>query len=323
MPNSSSPTILVVGSINLDLIVRAERLPRPGETVVGGVFSQAHGGKGANQAVAAARAGEKRVAMIGAVGGDAFGNQARAALAQEGLDITYVRTIDNAATGVAIIAVDTQGQNAITVASGANAQVMPRDVESLPSQVWSQVKVVLVSLEIPIETAEAALRLGKQHGATTILNPAPVGEAQLVRRLLPLCDIVVPNESEAAALTGIALDEGSSLDPAWVDSALTQLLAAGAKVVVLTLGKNGVACRTAGSPNETIRLTPPPVTAVDATAAGDALCGCFAMAVAEATPLAEALRFAVAGAAISVTRLGAQPSLATRSEILEMLRNRW
>jgi ribokinase len=323
MSNGDLPKILVVGSINLDLIVRAERLPRPGETVVGGTFSQAHGGKGANQAVAAARAGESKVAMLGAVGGDSFGNQARSALSQEGLDVTYVRTIDDAATGVAIISVDQAGQNAITVASGANARVTPADVESLPPAVWSQVKVVLVSLEIPIETAETALRLGKQHGTTTILNPAPVGNPQQVRPLLPLCDFVIPNETEAAALTGISLDENSSLESAWVDSALSQLLAAGTKVAILTLGKNGVAWRTTEAPNKTHRLAPPPVTAVDATAAGDALCGCFAMSVAEATPLAEALRFAVAGAAISVTRLGAQPSLAKRAEIDALLKDRW
>ncbi len=322
MSNPDSPAVLVVGSINLDLIVQAERLPRPGETVVGGVFSQANGGKGANQAVAAARAGGQKVAMLGAVGGDSFGQQAKAALLQEGLDITYVRSIDDAATGVAIISVDKSGQNAITVASGANARVTPADVECISPQVWSQIKVVLVSLEIPIDAAAAVLRQASQNGALTILNPAPVGDAQQVRMLLPWCDMVVPNESEAAALTGVLLGEDSSLETSGVNSALSKLLASGPKVAVVTLGKKGVAWRTAEAPHETFWLSPPPVTAVDATAAGDALCGCFAMAMAEGTPLADALRFAVTGASISVTRLGAQPSLATRAEIDEMLKNR-
>lgn len=318
-------SILVIGSINVDLIVRVAKLLRPGETVVGGTFAQAFGGKGANQAVAAARSSGGPVAMLGAVGGDDFGRQSLAALQREGIDVARIRTVENASTGVAIIAVDQQGQNAIAVASGANALVTADEIERLPAAFWSDLKVVLVSLEIPLEAAVAALRQAKKFGVTTLLNPAPVTDPDGVRRMLPFADFVIPNETEAASLTGFSFSPERPWGGDDVEPVVRSLLAQGAQNAVVTLGSQGVAWQSGVSEANPpmSRLLPPPVQAIDATAAGDCFCGTLAAALAEGTPLAKAIRFSVAAAAISVTRLGAQPSLPARAEIEPLAAKPW
>lgn len=292
--------IAVVGSINLDIVVEIERLPAPGETVVGGDRRELPGGKGANQAVAAARLGAE-VAFVGRVGADAAGRRLRAGLQDEGVDVAYLRD-DHAPSGVALIAVDRAGENSIVVSPGANARVGADDVEAARA-VLAGAKVVLLQHEVPDAAVQAAIAAARR---TVVLNPAPA------RALVAPVDVLVPNRGELAALAGRAGDPAElarglvGADP----RAGTPRAAAGA--VVVTLGAEG-ALVVEGERVE--RVAAPRVDAVDTTGAGDTFCGALAQALADGAALVEAARWATWAAAASVTRLGAQGGMPRRDEL--------
>lgn len=302
----SKRSILVLGSVNTDFVVRGPSLPRPGETVLGGAFFEAPGGKGANQAVAAARLTPESVRFIAAVGNDRLGRESLARFSGEGLDCQYVRAIEGAATGVALILVDERGENMISVASGANSELSASDIDGLPGAVFDEAKVLLVCLETPLPTVVAALKRARERDVATILNPAPACPDAADAGVMSLVDVVTPNEHELAQLTGLALnDQADYVSAAW------RLRELGAGAVIVTLGPQGalvVAERETWIPAMK-------VSAVDTTAAGDAFNGALAVALAEGQSLADAARWASRAAAISVTRAGAQPSLPTRDEV--------
>jgi len=300
------PGILVIGSSNTDLIARVPRLPRPGETVLGGEFTTAAGGKGANQAVAAARAGG-RVSFIGCVGRDQFGGQAVAALKRAGVNLRHLRR-RHAASGVALICVGADGQNSIAVAPGANAQLLPADLVRARTA-FQDASILLLQLETPLATVTAAIRQAAQWGLPVILNPAP---AQPLRdELLRRVTLLTPNETEAEQLTGVKV-----ANEAGARRAARALHRRGVKAVLITLGVRGALL----SDGSTLELLPAfRVRVVDTTAAGDIFNGALAVGLAEGMSLPAAARFASAAAAISVTRLGAQPAVPTRREIERFL----
>ncbi|MFW6116028.1 MAG: ribokinase [Chloroflexota bacterium] len=302
-----SPQIVVVGSLNVDLVIQTPRFPEPGETITGRGFRQVFGGKGANQAAAAARLGADTV-LVGCVGGDASGARYLENLAGLGLDVSHVRRDDQAATGTAFILVDEGGENAIVLAPGANARLSPRDVERARETI-AAAAVLLVQLETPLETVARALEVARQEGTATILNPAPA--ARLSAELLACVDVLVPNQSEASLLTGLPV---STLADAF--RAGEVLREHGAGSVIVTLGDRG-----ALSVDGQGRLHAPAhaVDVVDTTAAGDAFCAALAVARAEGMGREEGLRFANAAGALAVTRFGAQPSLPDRDEVKALL----
>ncbi len=308
MTQNAPCPIVVVGSSNTDLVVRAPRLPRPGETLLGGEFLQAAGGKGANQAVAAARLMARsngQVALVARLGTDAWGDTALAGFNAENIHTALVVRDPDAPSGTALLTVDAQtGENTIVVAGGANARLCPADVQAA-SALLQNAKVVLCQLEIPLPTVQAALEIAHAAQATAILNPAPA--QALPPDLLRLVSILTPNQTEAAALTGFS-------DPAQAASAL---VSRGVPIVLVTLGAQGVLLAT---PNGT-RVLPgfAVMHAQDTTAAGDCFCGALAAALAEGQALEDAIRFAQAAAAICVTRQGAQPSLPRRAEVARFL----
>ena len=286
--------VIVVGSVNIDLVVTADRLPAPGETVIGGRFAQHHGGKGGNQAVAAARLGAQ-TSFIGAVGDDDFGRAARAALETEGVDVSELRTLPDVATGVALILVDARGENSIAVAGGANAALTAGHVkESLRRLAPTRSDVVLVGHEIPSASAAAALRAGRAAGVTTILNPAPA--TGLDRATVALADLVTPNEGELAVLraAGVAPER-----------------------LLVSRGPVGATLRTDDA--ET-RIPALDVAAVDTVGAGDTLNGALAAALALGRPLEEAAGRAVAAASLAVTKAGAREGMPTADELEAALR---
>lgn len=296
--------ILVIGSLNADLVVRAPRFPLPGETISGEDLVILPGGKGANQAVAAARQGA-RVAMLGRVGSDSFGPTLLHNLQQNGVDTTYVQT-DLSATGAAIIVVDENGQNSIVLSPGANARVTPADVDAFPLR---QVEALLLQFEIPLETVLHAARLGRQNGLRVILNPAPA--RRFPASLLADVDILVPNESELALLTGQAVTDIRS-----AEAAAKTLLAQGAKTIIVTLGKDGALLATE---KQTSHFPAFPVQVVDTTAAGDAFIGGLAAALLKGASLEEAVRYGNACGALAAAKFGAQPSLPTQAEVEQFL----
>lgn len=298
--------IIVIGSINTDLVIRGARIPAAGETVLGGTFYQAGGGKGANQAVAAARASKIPVSLVAAVGDDDFGRGALAGLRADGVDCQHVKTVEGMPSGVALILVDQSGQNCISVASGANLQLAPTDIDALPDELFAQAQVLLACLEAPWPTVLRALERARRFGLTTVLNPAPAALEILRGGALSLVDIITPNESEAALLAG-----GPVEDVASAVAAGEQLRKKGCREVVLTLGARGCVVVS----QRVTHVPPVRVRAVDATAAGDAFNGVLAVALAEGQDLLAAARLATAAAGLSVTRQGAQPSLPRRPEI--------
>jgi len=301
-----TPKIVVVGSLNMDLVTRTPRIPVPGETIIGHEFFTAPGGKGANQAVAAARMGAQ-VSMVGRVGRDDFGNALRTTLAADGVDCTYVFEDADAATGIASILVDDAGQNSIVVAPGANARLTPDDVDRA-EEVIARADVLLLQLEVPLETVIRAAEVARRHDVTVVLNPAPARPDLDV--LLPLVDILIPNESEAALLTGLSLEEVA------VQSAIEALQKVGVEVVILTMGAQGALL---AQPEGLQHIPAFSVKPVDTTAAGDAFVGGFAVALAEKQPLAEAVRWGNATGGLATMRLGAQPSLPERQAVLDLI----
>jgi ribokinase len=297
------PQIVVVGSVNADMVVKSERIPAPGETVTGGQFVMAAGGKGANQAVAAARLGAE-VVLVAKVGRDMFGDQSVANYKKEGiLTDCVVRDAENA-TGVALIMVDGQGENLISVASGANHALTPQEVEQAAQHIRSA-DVVMLQLEIPMSVVEYTAELAAEAGVPVILNPAPA--APLDQELLSRVTYLTPNESEAERLTGVPVkDEASAREAA------KKLLASGVGHVVITMGAKGALVVDA---ERAILVPSYKVEARDTTAAGDAFNGGLACALARGEPLDVAVREASLVGAFSVTRLGAQPSLPTAAEL--------
>ena len=297
------PRVLVVGSANVDFTVAVPRLPRPGETVSDGTLLVNHGGKGANQAVAARRLGAD-VRLIGCVGHDASGREIIAALGAEGIGTAGLAATPEAATGTALIIVDGDGRNQIAVAPGANRALTAAHVRGRADDfAWAE--VVVVSCEVPPSSVRAALALARERGAITILNPAPVPEAGL--DCLDLVDYLTPNAGEAARLSGVGGE-----DVAAAARAGAVLRARGARCVVVTRGEPGV--RACGD-EPPWSVPAPAVAAVDTTAAGDAFNGALAVGLIERGRLADALRFANAAAALACTRRGAQASLPTRAEV--------
>ncbi len=303
--------VIVVGSLNMDLVVRIPQIPRPGETLLGGVFKTFPGGKGANQAVAAARLGA-HVTMIGCVGGDAFGREMRDTLIAEDIDTTHILVHPESATGVALIQVDAAGQNSIAVASGANFQLTSADVESA-MQAIEKFDVLVMPLETPLETIYTAAKIASQRGAKVLLNPAP---AQMLKPdLLELVDVLLPNEHEVALMTRQpALQSAADLQ-----TAAQKLLSLGVKNLMVTMGSQG-AILFDGKTESNIPACP--VQAVDTTAAGDCFVGALAVGLCEGRSLLAAAEFASAAAAISVTRDGAQPSLPRREEVMQFMNER-
>jgi len=297
--------VAVVGSLNTDLVARAPRLPRPGETLAGHAFAQVAGGKGGNQAVAAARLGAQ-VAMVGCVGADPNGDWLRAGLVAEGIDCAALETAARTPTGVALIVVDDTSQNAIVIVAGSNGDVTPATV-ARHDAVLARADVVVCQLETPADAVLAALRAACGAGRTTILNPAPAA-GPLPAGWLPLVDWLVPNELEAAALTGLAV-----ASPGEASLAADALRAAGARNVLVTLGAQGAAVLIGDASAE--HWPAPRVEAVDTTAAGDTFIGGFAAQLAAGVAPRDAIRFAQRAAALSVTRAGAQPSIPTLAEL--------
>jgi ribokinase len=311
MPDMIKYDVLVIGSLNADLVVRAPHFPQPGETISGDDLHIIPGGKGANQAVAAARQGAS-VAMLGRVGKDSFGPFLLENLKSDSVDITNVHS-DDSATGTAIIVVDASGQNSIVLSAGANGKVTPNDIETLNIEA----KVLLLQLEIPLETVVYAANWGKQKDMIVILNPAPARE--LPDELITNVDYILPNETELSLLTGIPVTDISS-----TEKAAQVLLARGAKNVIVTLGSKGALLV---SSDQTTQVNAYEVDVVDTTAAGDAFIGGFAFKILEsdsslsnmrqpatALQIIGAVKYANACGALAATKFGAQPSLPTKEE---------
>jgi ribokinase len=293
--------IIVVGSLNADLVVRAPRFPQPGETIHGEDLQIIPGGKGANQAVAAARQGVS-VAMAGRVGNDSFGPELIENLKHNNVDASHVQIDPHSATGTAIIVVDANGQNSIVLSSGGNGKVSRADVEDVT---FSDHKLLLLQLEIPIETVLAAAQRARASGLRVLLNPAPA--RSLPDELITLPDFILPNEGELSLLTGQPVNDLSS-----AEKAARALLDRGAQHVVGTLGANGALIVS----REITKYVPSfKVDVVDTTAAGDAFIAGFASALLENKTLEEAVRYGCACGALAVTKFGAQPSLPTKEEV--------
>jgi len=293
--------ILVIGSSNTDMVAKTTHLPVPGETVLGGDFLMAPGGKGANQAVAAARLGGD-ITFIAKLGNDIFGRQAIKQYQQEGIETKYIVTDATNPSGIALITVDAKGENCIVVASGANAHLQPQD---LPDQQIKEAAMILTQLEIPLETVEHVAKKAAEYKVPLILNPAPA--QPLPAGLLKNTYILTPNQKEAGMLTGIAVTDNES-----AIAAAKALAAKGVPIVIITMGKSGALLLQNG---QTESIPAPEVTAIDTTAAGDVFCGSLAVALSEKVAIKDAVKFANAAAALSVTKMGAQTSAPTRTDL--------
>ncbi len=295
--------ITVVGSSNTDMIIKVPRIPRPGETILGGTFSTAAGGKGANQAVAAARAGGE-VTFIARLGTDMLGEKSLEGFRDDMIETRYVFRDKDAPSGTALIFVDQEGDNSIAVASGANANLSPKDIETAKDAVINA-DILLMQLETPLETVMAAAWLASKNGVKVVLNPAPA--QQLPDALLRNVDILTPNESEIELLTDLTVTD---LDSA--EKGARMLMDRGVTTVIVTLGKKGALLVT-GDKKQVFPV--PDVEVVDTTAAGDVFNGAFTVALAETGSLEQSIQFANIAATLSVTKLGAQPSAPARKQI--------
>jgi ribokinase len=303
MTASQRRRIVVVGSSNMDLVVRAPRLPAPGETLAGYDFRTVAGGKGANQAVAAARLGGA-VSFVSCTGNDAFGGALRAGCAADGIDVGGMRAIDGVPTGIAAITVGDDGANTIVLSAGANARLTP-DVVDASEALIAAAAVLVCQLEIPLDSVRRAMTLAARHCTTVILNPAPA--VLLDRALLSQVDLLVPNETEASLLTGVVVTGVAS-----ARRAADALRAQGARGVIVTLGAQGVWFATRDGEGHVPAVA---VKAIDTTAAGDAFIGGLATELAAGAKLDAAIALGMRAAAIAVTRVGAQSSLPRRADV--------
>jgi ribokinase len=301
---AEKPRVLIVGSVNMDLVVRCGRMPAPGETVLGEGFVTSPGGKGANQAVAAARLGAQ-CRLLGRVGADPFGQTLLKNLRSEGIDCEHVQPTPGASTGVAMIVVDSRGENSIVVASGANYLMTPDDVVA-HADAFARVDVVTLQLELPLPTVAAAIELARRNGCLVVLDPAPAPE-QMPSALCEV-DVITPNVGEAEMITGSRTGEERADKNIALD-----LIARGAKAAVLKLGSRGSMVVTADG--HMSRVPAYEVDIVDTTAAGDAFTAALAVAVATGRSLREAAKFANAAGALACTRLGAQSAMPTAAEV--------
>jgi ribokinase len=309
MPATSS-RLLVLGSANVDLCMNLAELPKPGETLGDGTFRQAHGGKGANAAVGAAQAGGN-VALVGCVGRDANGDSLLEGLRLKKVSTDFIERHPTAASGVAFIFIDSHAQNMIGVAAGANDEIPPARIEALRAE-FRQAAVILVQNEVPEATVTRLLEIALEGKLRVLYNCAPA--RKIAPRLLTVVEWLIVNETEAAFISGQPVTSRSE-----AESAARQLVKSGARSVLITLGADGV-CVAHG--DEVFHVPAFQVKAIDTVAAGDIFCGALAVACAEGQKLAEAVRFASAAAAISVTRAGAQDSAPARDEIEAFLRDR-
>ena len=299
----SSERIVVIGSCNTDMVINTERLPQPGETIIGGNFFMNAGGKGANQAVAAARLGG-RVSFMAKVGNDHFGSRSIEQYKSEGIEVEHILVDNDNPSGVALIMVDAKGENCIAVASGANALLRPEDIDKATDTI-ERGDIVLMQLETPLETVEYASRIAREKGKKVILNPAPA--LHLPESLLNNLYMIIANETETEYISGIKITDMDS-----ICRAADIISSRGVENVVITLGSKGAFVKENGAYHQVPAIK---VKAVDATAAGDTFCGALCVALAEGKDILEAVEFANRCASVTVTRLGAQSSLPYRSEI--------
>jgi len=299
-----SNKIIVVGSMNMDMVVKTSHIPQPGETVLGGSFLMNPGGKGANQAVAVARLGGD-VTFIGKIGDDIFGKQSSQLFDEEGVDTNGILADDNSPSGIALITVDERGENSIVVAPGANAHLEPNDVACVLEK-YPDSNLLLMQLEIPMRTVEFAARHAREKGMQVILNPAPANE--LVPSVFHLVDILTPNVNEAEVLSGIRI-----VDIPSARRAAESIHSQGVRHVIITLGKDGATLLEDGAFHH---IPAPAVETVDTTAAGDVFNGALAVALSEGRGLRDATSFACCAASIAVTKMGAQSSIPFRNEVL-------
>jgi ribokinase len=295
--------IYVIGSSNTDMVIKSEKLPAPGETILGGTFLMNAGGKGANQAVAAAKL-EAEVVFVSKVGNDVFGKEAVEGFKSVGINTDYVFTDETNPSGVALILVDAKGENSIAVASGANGNLQPEEVAQILPHI-NEGDIVLLQLETPIPTVEYAIEACHKKGATVILNPAPA--QSLNESIFQYLTLITPNETEAEILTGIKVTELES-----AKKAADALRAKGVSNVIITLGAKGAYFQ---NTENQLLIPSQKVEAVDSTAAGDVFNGALSVALSENKNYQDAIAFACKAAAISVTRMGAQASAPTRNEI--------
>lgn len=299
-----NPKIVVVGSCNTDMVVKANKLPAPGETVLGGTFLMNPGGKGANQAVAAARLGGN-VALISKIGNDLFGKQSIELFRAEGIDTDYVFTDNKNPSGVALISVDSSGENCIIVASGANSSLDISDINKA-QKILIEASIILIQFEIPMQTVEYVIKFASKYNKKIILNPAP---AQILsEQFLTSISLIIPNRIEAELLTGIKVYDWES-----AKKAADKMEEKGLKNIIITLGSLGVLVKTKS--NHYI-ISAHEVKAVDTTAAGDTFCGALCVALSEGQDIISAAKFANKASSITITRMGAQSSIPNKKELL-------
>ncbi|MBR1869007.1 MAG: ribokinase [Bacteroidales bacterium] len=304
---SHKKNILVIGSSNTDMTVLTGKMPAPGETVLGGEFRMGAGGKGANQAVAAARLGAD-VSFVCKLGRDVFGDNAVEGYRREGLDVSGILRCDSP-SGIAVITVDASAENCIVVAPGANARITPEDMDSLKAK-FESASILLVQLEIPVETVLRAMEMAREAGMTVVLNPAPA--CALPGRMLELTDLLIPNQTELSMLSGLPVTDETS-----AAAAAKVLMEKGISNVIVTLGSKGsLVCRKGGEP---VMVPARKVKAVDTTAAGDTFCGAVCTGLTEGMDLGQAVRFATAASSLTVQKPGAQDSLPYRKEVDKIL----
>ncbi|MBU6453663.1 MAG: ribokinase [Cyanobacteria bacterium REEB67] len=306
--------VMVVGSLSMDLVLQVPRLPKIGETLAGKSFDTFVGGKGNNQALAAARAGAS-TAMLGKLGGDAYGEIVLASLKDNGVNCDNMLVDSTISTGIANIWVGPTGDNSIIIVANSNGRLSPQDIEAAATEI-SSAKTVLFQLEVPIETIIAAAAVAKRGNALVILNPAPAPPSgSLPEALLANIDLLVPNETEAELLTGI-----SPVDEKSIEACALKLLAMGPKAVIITLGDRGAVYMSRSIEGTTkIQVPTYPVKVVDSTAAGDAFCGALASQLARGATIEEAMRYGCAAGALACTRAGAGPSLPMAADLEAMV----